>query len=394
MKYIRIILSEPIIIFTFIPSVIFLLIMFLIQKIFLIRIGFLHSNRIGHFAANTELYILKKKHFNIRSYDLFYYGRSEICNLYLAKIWKNHIKILPYVLLRCLDLIIRATPLKNNFSCNNFSNTARDTYGLYEKYLPIIRLNKNEENNFFKKINLTKEDKVVCLNVRDSAYLKTIYRDKKHDLEHYNFRNCDIQNFKTTVNYLLNNGYKVFRIGKEKEKYLDIEHQNFFDKIYSLNREDSTDVFLASICKFCISTGSGFDALPRLFRKPILFVNFIPVIHYHSFCKKDLTICKHLFRKKKLSLNEVFSENIFNGLNSQYYSNKNIKVVENSSIEIMDATQEMLLRIQNKHTYSDENINRQKAIKNIIKENSIDQKLHGKLLSDFGEKYLLENFNV
>ena len=93
-------------------------------------------------------------------------------------------------------------------------------------------------------------------------------------------------------------------------------------------------------------------------------------------------------------MNEVFSENIFNGQNSQYYSNKNIKVVENSSIEIMDATQEMLLRIQNKHTYSDENIKRQKAIKNIIKENSIDQKLHGKLLSDFGEKYLLENFNV
>ena len=46
------------------------------------------------------------------------------------------------------------------------------------------------KKTIFLKINLTKEDKVVCLNVRDSAYLKTIYRGKKHDLEHSNFRNC------------------------------------------------------------------------------------------------------------------------------------------------------------------------------------------------------------
>ena len=61
MKYIRIILSEPIIVITFIPSVIFLLLMLIVQKKFLIKVGFLHSNRLGHFAANTELYILKKK---------------------------------------------------------------------------------------------------------------------------------------------------------------------------------------------------------------------------------------------------------------------------------------------------------------------------------------------
>ena len=61
MKYIKIILSEPIIIITFLPSIFFLLLMILIQKIILIKIGFLHSNRLGHFAANTELYILKKK---------------------------------------------------------------------------------------------------------------------------------------------------------------------------------------------------------------------------------------------------------------------------------------------------------------------------------------------
>ena len=61
MKYLRIILNEPIILITFLPSIFFLLIILLISKILLIKIGFLHSNRIGHFAANTELYLIKKK---------------------------------------------------------------------------------------------------------------------------------------------------------------------------------------------------------------------------------------------------------------------------------------------------------------------------------------------
>ncbi|WP_415313767.1 hypothetical protein [Candidatus Pelagibacter sp. Uisw_106] len=65
MKYIKIIFLEPIIIITFVPSILFLLIMILFKNIFPIKIGFLHSNRLGHFAANTELYILKKK--NLRS---------------------------------------------------------------------------------------------------------------------------------------------------------------------------------------------------------------------------------------------------------------------------------------------------------------------------------------
>ena len=73
MKYIKIILSEPIIIITFLPSIFFLLLMIVIQKIILIKIGFLHSNRLGHFAANTELYIFKKKKFNNSSIDFFYF---------------------------------------------------------------------------------------------------------------------------------------------------------------------------------------------------------------------------------------------------------------------------------------------------------------------------------
>lgn len=392
MKYIKIILSEPIIIITFLPSIFFLLLMIVIQKIILIKIGFLHSNRLGHFAANTELYILKKKKFNISSIDFFYFGRKEISNKYLATQWKNKLIILPYSLLRCLDLIIRATYLKKKFSCNFFSNTDRDLHQLYESFPPTISIKYNHKNNFLKKFNLKLNDKIVCVNVRDSEYLKSVYNPKIHNLKHHNYRDCKIENFKKVINYLLENNYKVFRVGVKKKQYLDINHENFFDKKYSDNRTDFSDVILSSVCNFCISTGSGFDALPRIFRKPILFVNLIPIINYHSFCKNDLTICKHIYKDKKLSIESIFKNNFFDGLETEFYERNGLKIQENTPEEILNATKEMILRLEKKFKLTRENLTLQKLIKKKIIKIDNNKTKHGELVSSFGEEFLKENF--
>ena len=392
MKYIRIILSEPIIVITFIPSVIFLLLMLIVQKKFLIKVGFLHSNRLGHFAANTELYILKKKKFNIKSYDLFYFGRKEISNIYLGKLWKNKLNILPYSLLRCLDLIIRATFLKKKFSCNYFSNTDRDLFELYESYTPTITIDENDKKVFLEKFNLQTNDKIVCINIRDNEYLKTIYDPKIHNLRHHNYRDCKIDNFNKVINFLLKNDYKVFRVGVRKSNYFEIKHQNFFDKKYSDKRDETSDVILSSICSFCISTGSGFDALPRIFRKPILFVNHLPIINYHSFCKNDLTICKHIFSNQKLSIENIFNNSFYDGLETEFYEKNNLKVIENSSDEILNVTKEMILRLEKKFILSEENLKLQNLIKAKIIKFDFEKVKHGKLLSFFGEEYLRNNF--
>ena len=392
MKYIKIIFLEPIIIITFVPSILFLLIMILFKDIFPVKIGFLHSNRLGHFAANTELYILKKKKFKIKSLDLFYLGRKEISNMYLKKLWEKELNILPYSLLRALDLIIRSSPLKKIFSCNYISNTDRDLHSLYENYSPTISISKNDKKKLLQKFNLKDDDKIVCVNLRDGTYLKTIYDPKYHNLNHHNYRDCKIENFKETINYLLDLNYKVFRVGVKKENFLDINHKNYFDRSYTLNREDYIDVLLAENCQFCISTGSGFDALPRIFRKPILFVNLLPIINYHSFCKKDLTICKHLYDSKKLSIQDIFYRRFYDGLDTDFYLKNSLQVVENSSKEILIVTKEMIARLNNDFILTKDNLDLQKLIKNKIQNLSKDKFKHGKLLSDFGEDYLRKNF--
>ena len=56
-KEFRILKSEPLLFITLPFSLIILLILKLISPILLIRFGLLHSDRIGHFLINTELFL-------------------------------------------------------------------------------------------------------------------------------------------------------------------------------------------------------------------------------------------------------------------------------------------------------------------------------------------------
>ena len=59
-KEFRILKSEPLLFITLPFSLIILVVLRLLSPILLIRFGLLHSDRIGHFLINTELFFVKK----------------------------------------------------------------------------------------------------------------------------------------------------------------------------------------------------------------------------------------------------------------------------------------------------------------------------------------------
>ena len=59
-KEFRILKSEPLLFITLPFSLIILLILKLLSPILLIRFGLLHSDRIGHFLINTELFFCEE----------------------------------------------------------------------------------------------------------------------------------------------------------------------------------------------------------------------------------------------------------------------------------------------------------------------------------------------
>jgi hypothetical protein len=92
-------------IFFYILSPIFLLFTLLIKKVILIRFGVLTSQRIGHFAWDTEIYLSEKQIEKKRNIiDLFCFT-DVVCNKFLADKWKqNLIVILSYILFPIIRL--------------------------------------------------------------------------------------------------------------------------------------------------------------------------------------------------------------------------------------------------------------------------------------------------
>jgi putative glycosyltransferase (TIGR04372 family) len=176
---------------------------------------------------------------------------------------------------------------------------------------------------------------------------------------------------------------------------LNINNPRYFDKDYRDRRDDFSDVYLASICDFCISTGSGFDALVRIFRKSILFVDFIPLGYYHSFCPHDLTISKSIyFKNKKLRIRDIIKKDLLFGQNQQFYSKKNLKIKNNSPKEILQATKEMIRMLKNsKYLKNKNNSKDQVILDSLIEEKCLEHnlKLHGIYNSSFSKKFLANN---
>ena len=58
------------------------------------------------------------------------------------------------------------------------------------------------------------------------------------------------------------------------------------------------DVWLMSSCNFCISTGTGLDQIARVFKRPTLLINHLPIVEWSSHFK-SITHPKFLFNVNK-----------------------------------------------------------------------------------------------
>ena len=196
-KELRILKSEPLLFITLPISFFVLLILKILSPIILIRFGLLHSDRIGHFLINTELFfceqLIKRKKKN--SLDIFYFP-TEPCNYQFSKMLRRKILILPKIIIRPFCLISRKLDF---FSCHvtgQPSNGDYDVKNLLDKIKTQVKFTKDEikfGEKQLNKIGIKKNQKIICIAVRDSLYLKKKFPRSKFD--YHNHRNEDINNF-------------------------------------------------------------------------------------------------------------------------------------------------------------------------------------------------------
>jgi len=373
-----------------------------ISPFFLIRFGNLVSTRIGHFVGNTEMYLCERDAgINVpkqKYLDIFYMD-DPVCNEQIAKMWKRQLLIVPLFLVFPLHRLNRLVPGWQKHEIGNNTQSDRDVFNLLERFDTHLQFTDSEiakGEDGLRELGIPKDSEFVCIIVRDSAYTDINFKGK--NFEYHNYRNCNVQNCLLAAEKLTNRGLFVVRMGSNVREKLNSNHDKVIDYATNGKRSDFMDVYLSANCKFMISTGTGLDAVAEQTRKPIVFINFIPIGYIHTSTSKIITIPKkHILRKsgRSLSQSEIFNLGVGFSLKANEYNDQEIDLIENTPEEIKQVALEMDDRLNGKWSDSELDKNNQQCFWNIFPLDSQDiynkARLHGEVRSFIGSDFLKEN---
>jgi putative glycosyltransferase (TIGR04372 family) len=366
----------------------------------LIRIGALFSHRIGHLAANTELYLCEKEaRINVpmqRHLDLFF-AVKPICNIELLNKWKQLIRVWPTWVLAPINRLNRLIPGWELHDIGQNSQLDRDIHHLFDRYPPHLKFSLAEEVKGvtgLRALGINPGAKFVCLNVRDSAYLEST--QPTIDWSYHDYRDCNVQNFVMAAEELANLGFYVVRMGAVVKTTMQSCHPMVIDYAASGARTEFMDLYLGAKCEFCVSVGSGFDAIPYIFRRPIVFVNHVPVGYLFTFAERFIALTKHHFSVRLgryLNLTEILAEDLGFAAHAQEYDSQGVKLIENTPEEIRDVVIEMVRRLEGAWQLLPDDEKLQKKFWSKFPSGALrnEKPLHGDIRSRFGAAFLRKN---
>lgn len=376
----------------------------IISPFVLVRVGYLCSTRIGHFSANTELYLLETEEFKKSSGSNvidFVYLHEPVCNRHLGKMWSrtSQINILPRAIMAPICRANELIPNAKKHTAGLTRQSDRDVSGFFNKYPPILRFTQAEKKigeELLRDLGVPKDKRFVCLHVRDSEYLATVFPSS--DTSYHDYRNSNIEDYFLAAKALASRGLYVLRMGSIIKRPLQSTDPMIIDYARSGLRSDFADIYLGAHCFFCISVGSGFDAIPMIFRKPILFVNNVPVEYFFSAQSSNLGIFKHhhdVANTHELLFAEIFRRQAGRCLSSECFKSKDIALRDNSPEEIMNAAVEMVERLEGTFLESEDDKFLQSEFWRVFPKDAVDDyagmPLHGEIKARISTTYLRSN---
>jgi putative glycosyltransferase (TIGR04372 family) len=376
----------------------------LIRPWLLVRWGYLISQRIGHFAANTELYLCEREAgMNVpkqHHVDIFYM-RGQICNQQLANMWKRVLLIWPAWILAPISRVNQLIPGGSIHKIGDNAQGDRDVHNLLDKQEQHLFFTEEEEiqgKATLIQMGITFQDKFVCLIVRDSLYISKEYAGSSWDSGYHSYRDTDIDNYQLAAETLAKLGYFVFRMGYHVKKPFRSNHPKVIDYATNGMRTDFMDIYLGANCAFCISVGTGFDAVPVIFRRSIIYVNMVPLGCLCTYIKQAISITKHHYlvqESRELTLAEIFAYGVGFSMGTSDYTSKGVELIENTPEEILDVVVEMADRMNGTWQTRDEDEAMQKRFWAIFPTDAVEvtngQPLHGEIRARFGAKFLRNN---
>ena len=378
---------------------------YLISHFYIVRFKSLGVN-FGLLTIIPELYCCEmEQKINIpqKPFKDIYYAKRVI-NDQIYKMWKRTLIVGPSFFLEPIDeinkLISHFFTFAKKHEIKISDRGGRDILGWTAKikkpHISFIEDEKKEAKKILSKFGLGEDDKFICLNVRDSAYHDKYFKDKNWDYQ--NFRNVDVNNYLAASEFLADQGYFVFRMGKAVNLPFKSKNSRIIDYANSKYRSDLLDIYLGANCEFCISSAVGSDAVPVVFRKPIVLIPHT-LGYLNTYFFNSLAIPRPYFyskEKRYLSMQEIFDMGIGFSLHASDFKHKGIVVEENTKEQIQEITEEMVQRLNGK--WEDTELDKQyqnyflKKFKYNLKTEK-QKKLHGEFYIKIGSRFLKNNLN-
>lgn len=364
----------------------------LLRPFIIVRFAPIFSSRIGHFAGNTEIYLCERAAgINVpshRSLDLFYY-KSPICNTQLKKMWDRTLHVVPFDI-TLLDRLNRRLP-GGQVHGNLMPNHDRDVYGLLDNTPPHLCFTADEERlgkAGTNALGIPEGTPFICFHARDSAYLKTIY--KNFDASYHDYRDSNINNYLPAAEELSRRGYYAVRMGAVVAEALDISNPRIIDYAANGHRSDFMDIYLGAKCSFFISSGTGIDAIPMIFRRLSAFVNFVPLEYGRFWQSGHLFIPKkHWLRDERrfMTFREILDSGAGRFLFGRQFEQLGIELIENTPEEILSLAIEMDERLKGIWRTTDEDEELQRRFWSLYK----PSELNGVFRARIGAEFLRQN---
>ena len=368
-----------------------ILLLYIINPLLRVQFVKIRDDRIGHLAANTEVFLRRLEMGILEKKGILYIGiaSTKPCNKQLLKMFKRKMVIIQLPkLLSEVTFSEKSFLIKSGFGRHLPMNS--NEYSEFSYGKPALKFTSAEEKKgkeLLEKMGITNKDWFICFHARDPKYLAK--RFSSIDYSYHNFRNWDINNALKAVEYIASKGGFAIRMGAIVEKKLPkLKNPRIIDYAAKY-RSDFGDIYLSANCKFFLSDSGGLSQVAEIFNVPEAWVNVIPV-EIPPFSSKGIYIPKKLWsieKKRFLTFREIIALGLSNALKAKDYDDAKIKWKDNTPEEILDLAIEMNERLDGMFKYTEEDKTLQKRFKSLFKKGS---QCYG-FLSRMGAKFLRQN---
>lgn len=317
-----------------------------------LKFGTLRSERIGHLAINTELYLRERRTKRLASAKTIFFS-GKPANEQLFKMIRRRLSVVrSCTLAKLCGAIQRLSPNLDIWDDPPWRPDEHFRYDLLGSVPPQLSFTPTEikrGQNLLCSMGVPREGTYVCIHARDRAYLdrKHPYRSRK-EWSYHDYRDSSIENYQLAAEYIAGQeGNWVFRMGSVVEQAFESSCDRVIDYARRY-RSDFGDIYLSATCRFFVTSDGGLGAIPWISNIPVAYVNSSPPLGRAGWREPDIYIPKKVYsvpEKRILSFMEILEIGVDRFTRTEDFKLAGLVLIENSPNEILDVAVEMDRRL-------------------------------------------------